>query len=67
MPDNSDIAVDDSNIVIKRELHTKFVTPRRLSQELKDLLGDNFKVEVNSQAFCRDAKKRQLTLFLDAP
>jgi hypothetical protein len=50
MSTNRDIIVEeDSDMVIKRELHTKCVTPGRLSQELKDLLGNDaqFKVEVS--------------------
>jgi hypothetical protein len=68
MPTNSDIVVD-SDMVVKRELHTKCVTPSRLSQELKYLLGDNvhFKVEASRRFFCRNSNEQQLTLSLDAP
>jgi hypothetical protein len=69
MPTNSDIAVEASDMVVKRELHTKCATPGRLSQELKDLLGDDaqFKVEVRRRVFYRGGEERQLTLSLDAP
>jgi len=48
MPTEPDIVVEESEMVVKRELHTKCVTAGRLSQELKELLGDaQFKVEVS--------------------
>jgi len=44
----SDAADEQSDMVVKGELHTKFATPRRLSRELRGLLGNDaqFKVEV---------------------
>jgi hypothetical protein len=52
---DSDIAVEDSDMIVESELHTKWATPRRLSRELKDLLGDSaqFKVEVRKAFFSR--------------
>jgi len=49
VPTKSDIAVENSNMIVKNELHTKYATPQKLSRELKDLLGDSiqFKVEVS--------------------
>jgi hypothetical protein len=51
---DSDIAVEDSDMIVS-ELHTKYATPRRLSRELKGLLGDSaqFKVEVRKAFFSR--------------
>ena len=48
MPTEPEIVVEESDMVVKRELHTKCVTAGKLSQELKELLGDaQFKVEVS--------------------
>jgi hypothetical protein len=50
MPRNCDINVGDSDIVVERELHTKYATPGRLSRELEDLLGSSgFQVEVRNK------------------
>jgi len=45
---NSEIAIEDGDTPIESKLHTRYATPRRLSRELKDLLGDStqFKIEV---------------------
>jgi len=61
MPTEPDIVVEESDMVVKRELHTKCVTAGRLSQELKDLLGDaQFKVEV-SVSFIVEMEERNTT------
>jgi hypothetical protein len=40
--------VEESDVVVKREMHTKCAAPWTLSKALRDLLGDDaeFKVEV---------------------
>ncbi|KAF4634378.1 hypothetical protein G7Y89_g3743 [Cudoniella acicularis] len=43
---NSEKLVGDSDMKVESELHTKYASPRRLSQELKDLLGGNVEFEV---------------------
>jgi hypothetical protein len=52
MPTNSGISIEDGDMIVENELHTKYATPRKLSRELKDLLGDStqFKVEVRMLA-----------------
>lgn len=43
-PENS---VEERDMVVKRELHTKCVPPKTLTRALRELLGDaEFKVEV---------------------
>ncbi|KAH6663156.1 hypothetical protein B0J14DRAFT_609480 [Halenospora varia] len=37
---------NDNDMREQRELHTKYASPRRLSQELKDLLGGSAEFEV---------------------
>lgn len=50
MPRNCNIAVDDSNMVVVSELHTKYASPGRLSRELENLLGGSgFQVEVRKK------------------
>jgi hypothetical protein len=54
MSRESDVGIEDSGMVVKKEVHTKCVTPRRLSRELKDLVGHDarFKVEVLTIRSC---------------
>jgi hypothetical protein len=67
MPRNCDIAVDDSNMVVVSELHTKYATPRRLSRELENLLGGSgFQVEVRKKMVYFLLQIR-LTFLPDAP
>jgi hypothetical protein len=61
-----DSAIEEGgDMVVKRELHTKCVTPRRLSRELKDLVGHDaqFKVEVIISKFVSTHGRFQLTIF----
>jgi hypothetical protein len=48
MPRDIEIANEGTDMVVKKEVHTKCASPRRLSRELKDLVGQDahFKVEV---------------------
>jgi len=58
MPTEPEIVVEESDMVVKRELHTKCVTAGRLSQELKERLGDaQFKVEMRHNVFNIESSK----------
>jgi hypothetical protein len=63
MSRGSEVAIEESDkeseMVLKTELHTKCVTPRRLSKELKELVGHDaqLKVEVMSSSSCRNMDK----------
>ncbi|RDL36220.1 uncharacterized protein BP5553_06832 [Venustampulla echinocandica] len=50
---HADVADEGIIMVEKNELHTKYATPRRLSQVLKDLLGDSaeFQVEMRHNVY----------------
>ena len=41
-----EVVLVECDMPVKRELHTKCVTPRRLSLELKQLVGSDAKVKV---------------------
>ncbi|KAH8802627.1 hypothetical protein F5884DRAFT_887363 [Xylogone sp. PMI_703] len=58
MPSNYDIAADNGDKAVERALHTKHVTPGRLSKELKDLLGGNeFQVEMRHNVYTIKSSK----------
>lgn len=48
-----DIAIDDNDMMVQNKLHTKYATPRRLSQELEILLGSStqYKVEMRHNVY----------------
>jgi hypothetical protein len=53
MSRGTEVIIEECDMVVKTELHTKCVTPRRLSRELKELVGHDaqFKVEVSHLVF----------------
>jgi len=59
MSRDSEVAIEESDMVVKTELHTKCVTPRRLSRELKELVGQDaqFKVEMRHNVYNIECSK----------
>jgi hypothetical protein len=46
MSTDPEVAIEECVMPVKRELPSKCVTPRRLSHELKELVGRNAQVKV---------------------
>jgi hypothetical protein len=69
MSTNSEVAIEESDkesdMVVKTELHAKCVTPRRLSKELKELVGHDaeLKVEVIPSRSCRSTPTNSIKHF----
>jgi len=59
MSTSPDIAAEATDMVVKGELHTKCVTARRLSKELRGLLGNGaqFKVEMRHNVYNIESTK----------
>jgi hypothetical protein len=65
---SSDFSDDERDMTVERCLHTKFANPRRLSMEMRQMVGDGqFKIEVSGAPFtCDKYRNDGLRIFLDA-
>jgi len=59
MSRDADVVIDGPDMVVRGELHTKCVTPWRLSRELKELAGQDaqFKVEMRHNVYNIECSK----------